>query len=84
MPVRNFRHPFANISIFAIHFTPPGTLHDPSETGCEGLGKIDSKLCDSIAKRVPSAPEPDPKEDPEEFHKGPREAPLGEGGDGAG
>ena len=79
MPVRNFRHPFANIS----HFTPPGTLHDPSETGCEGLGKIAFKITTPVRRIACLFPEPDPKEfhkGPEEFHQGPRGPPGGGGG----
>ena len=83
MPVRNFRHPFANHSIFARHFTPPGpstTPRRPRRRVAKVSEKMAFKIITPVRRIACLFPEPDPKEDPEEFHKGPREDPLGEGG----
>ena len=58
-----------------IHFTLPGTLLRP----LRGVGKSDKlafKITTPVRRIACLSPEPDPKEDPKEFHKGPREDPL--------
>ena len=63
---------------------PPRTLHDPSETGCEGLGKL-TQNCATVSQNACLRPRSRiPRRTPRNSTRAPGRTPWGRGGDGAG